>query len=103
MSSYSLAFLTMPGMTEWLVIGFVGLLIFGKRLPEVGRSLGKGILEFKRGLQGLEADIDEADDAAPRAEPRPLPDANPATYKFDPYTGQPLQLPGEPEPQSHPS
>lgn len=39
------------GLPELIVIGIVALLIFGKRLPEVGRSLGKGIVEFKKGLQ----------------------------------------------------
>lgn len=36
----------------------LGVLLFGKRLPEVGRSLGKGIVEFKKGLKGVEDDID---------------------------------------------
>ena len=39
---HSLAF-QMPGLGEWIVIGAIGLLLFGKRLPEVGKSLGKGI------------------------------------------------------------
>ena len=39
---------------HWVIIGVVGILLFGKRLPEVGRSLGKGIIEFKKGLKGLE-------------------------------------------------
>ena len=38
----------------------IALLIFGKRLPEVARSLGKGIVEFKKGLRGVEDDIDES-------------------------------------------
>jgi sec-independent protein translocase protein TatA len=36
----------------------VAVLLFGKRLPEVGRSLGKGIVEFKKGLSGA---VDEFD------------------------------------------
>ncbi len=48
------------GLPELLIIAFIGLLIFGKRLPEVGKSLGKGIVSFKKGLQGVESDIDEA-------------------------------------------
>ena len=36
---------------HWLIVAFICLLIFGRRLPEVGRSLGKGITEFKKGLK----------------------------------------------------
>ncbi len=49
----------LPGHTEWIVIAVIGLLIFGKRLPEVGKSLGKTIVEFKKGVKGIESDIDE--------------------------------------------
>lgn len=51
--------LGMPVGWEWLIIAGFGLLLFGKRLPEVGRSLGKGIIEFKKGLKGIGDDIDE--------------------------------------------
>ena len=49
----------MPEGYEWLIIGAFGLLLFGKRLPEVGRSLGKGIVEFKKGLAGIGDEIDD--------------------------------------------
>lgn len=55
-----LAFINMPGGTEWIVILVIGLLLFGRRLPEVGRSLGRGIVEFKKGIKGIEDEIDEA-------------------------------------------
>ncbi len=55
----SLAFGPLGGW-ELVIIAVVGLLIFGKRLPEVGRSLGKGIVEFKKGLQGIEDDVNTA-------------------------------------------
>ena len=35
-------------------LAFIGLLVFGKRLPEIGRSLGKSVTEFKKGLNGIE-------------------------------------------------
>jgi sec-independent protein translocase protein TatA len=79
--------IAMPGLTEWIIIGALGLLIFGKRLPEVGRSLGKGIVEFKKGLKGIEDDVEQVDDHRP-APPRQIPGAG---HKFDPYTGKPIE------------
>lgn len=55
------------GPFEILIILFVGLLIFGSRLPEVGRSLGKGLMEFKRGLRGLQDEMDDIDREADRS------------------------------------
>ncbi len=76
----------MPGIEEWIVIGVVGLLLFGKRLPEVGRSLGKGIVEFKKGLKGIEEDVTQS--VAQVDRPAALSGA-----KFDPFTGQPINQP----------
>ena len=44
------------GTTELLVLAGIALLLFGTRLPKVMRSLGQGIVEFKRGVQGIEDD-----------------------------------------------
>jgi sec-independent protein translocase protein TatA len=44
--------------TEILILLGLGVLFFGKRLPEVGRYLGKGIVEFKKGMKGLEDEIE---------------------------------------------
>lgn len=46
------------GPMELMLIMGLGVLLFGKRLPEVGRSLGKGIIEFKKGLRGIEDEFD---------------------------------------------
>ena len=48
----------MPGMQELMIIGFIALLIFGNRLPSVMRSLGKSVTEFKKGVAGIEDDLD---------------------------------------------
>jgi sec-independent protein translocase protein TatA len=94
--------LQMPGLTEWIVIGVIGILLFGKRLPEVGKSLGKGIVEFKKGLKGIEDDVETQVNAPPVSQARPqisqsaqaaLP---PGDAKFDPYTGKPLQAKFDP-------
>jgi sec-independent protein translocase protein TatA len=55
-----LTFLPNLGTTELMVVAFVSLLIFGNRLPSVMRSLGKSVTEFKKGVSGLEDDIDQA-------------------------------------------
>ena len=49
------------GPMEMIMIAIVGLLIFGNRLPDVGRSLGKGLVEFKKGLKGVQDDMEHAD------------------------------------------
>ncbi len=54
-----IAFISMPGTGEWMVILFIGLLIFGRRLPEVARSLGKSVNEFKKGLRDFQDSADE--------------------------------------------
>ncbi len=47
-----LAFISMPGGLEWIVVGVVALLLFGKRLPGVAKSLGQAMHEFRSGLNG---------------------------------------------------
>jgi sec-independent protein translocase protein TatA len=49
-----------PGGWEWLLILAVALLIFGKRLPDVARSMGKSIVEFKKGLHDIKDEMDQA-------------------------------------------
>ena len=48
------------GPMELLVVGTIAVLLFGKRLPEVGRSLGKGLVEFKKGLRDIQSEVDTA-------------------------------------------
>ena len=55
-----LIFTGMPGWAEIAVVAFVGLLLFGRRLPEVGRSLGRTIVEFKRGIKEVESEVNVA-------------------------------------------
>lgn len=42
------------GTTELLIVGFIVLILFGSRLPAVMRSLGQGVVEFKKGVQGID-------------------------------------------------
>ena len=76
-----------------IILLIVGILFFGKRLPEVGRSLGKGIVEFKKGLKGLEDDLDTTtpsrqETAALQAPPtRPPERIAPTAPKFEDNPG----------------
>ena len=67
------AFLTSLGGPELMIIAFVALLIFGNRLPSVMRSLGKSVTEFKKGVSGIEEDIDKAV-VADTKKPGPTPE-----------------------------
>lgn len=49
-----------PGSWEWIIILLVALVIFGRRLPDVARSIGKSIVEFKKGIRDVSDDIDES-------------------------------------------
>ena len=66
------AFLPNLGATELMVVAFVALLIFGNRLPIVMRSLGKSVTEFKKGVSGIEDDLDQAVNAE-KVEKKPTP------------------------------
>ena len=46
------------GGWEWLIVLGIMLLLFGNRLPGVMRSMGKSIVEFKKGVKGIEDDLD---------------------------------------------
>jgi sec-independent protein translocase protein TatA len=44
------------GTTELIIVAIIVLILFGTRLPAVMRSLGQGVVEFKKGVQGIEED-----------------------------------------------
>jgi sec-independent protein translocase protein TatA len=51
----------LPGQWEWLIVLFIILILFGRRLPGVARSLGQGISSFKKGLNDpLDEERDES-------------------------------------------
>ncbi len=94
------------GLMEMIVVMGVAVLLFGKRLPEVGRSLGKGIIEFKKGLRGVEDEFDitsGSSTSSRRFEDRGSSTSNDynasSVPKFEPPTTAPVpQMEYEPQP-----
>ena len=84
-SSPSILAFTLPRGYEWIVIGIVALLIFGKRIPGAARGIGQSILEFKRGMKSGSGEPDEADAATPQ-----IATGETRKARFDPQTGKPL-------------
>ncbi len=60
---------SLPGGTEMIIILVVALLLFGNRLPQVARSIGKSLNEFRRGMQGLEQELKSAINETPPPAP----------------------------------
>jgi Tat protein translocase TatB subunit len=84
------------GMTELMVIFVVGLLVLGpKRLPELARSLGRGLAEFRRASTDLRQEFMDVADSA-RIEPSDLSAPDRSNVEED----QPAQANQDPKPES---
>ena len=55
---FAIGFISSP--VVYIVVALVAFLLFGNRLPSVMRSLGRSVVEFKKGVAGVEDDIDAA-------------------------------------------
>lgn len=55
----------MPGMGEWVVILVIVLVLFGgSRIPELAKSLGQGIREFKKSMKDDDSDKKASDSSS---------------------------------------
>ena len=95
----SLALFGPIGTTELVVILIVALLMFGGRLPDVARSLGKSVNQFKRGLKDVEDEMNTPD---PPPQPKTLLPPQPTTTATTTSTATPSATSNEPHktPQS---
>jgi sec-independent protein translocase protein TatA len=60
------------GMEVAVLLG-LGVLLFGKRLPEIGKSLGRTVVSFRQGLAGVEDEISSAGSASLPTPPERMP------------------------------
>lgn len=86
------------GPMEMVFLGIIALLLFGKRLPEVARSLGKGVTEFKKGLSGIEDEVDRSsfskNESSNSSRPTPTEEhVETAAQKFEPPLAEAAELP----------
>lgn len=92
---YPIAFIGSLGPAEMLFVGIIALLLFGKKLPEVARSMGKSLTEFKKGMSGIEENISSSSYSSSSHEssaPRPTPkdeSVETSAPKFEPPTSEP--------------
>ncbi len=82
------------GIEKLGMILLIALVMFGgKRIPEIGASLGKGIREFKRGIKDIGEPLN--DDEMPRARPTaslPVSTVPAESVVYDPDRGAPKRL-----------
>lgn len=72
----TVAFVSIPNGPEMILIFLIVLLLFGaKRLPELFKSLGKSIREFKKATTEIEEDIRTAMDEEPKKSPADTADS----------------------------
>jgi len=75
---------------EIIILLGIGVLLFGRKLPEMGKMLGKGLVEFKKGMAGMEDEVmgsvnapPRYDQPAPTETPRPPQRVNVTAPKFE--------------------
>jgi sec-independent protein translocase protein TatA len=72
------------GTGEMMVFAIIAVILFGGRLPSVARSLGKSIVEFKKGMHDLEQDVKSQVYSEPTARVSYNEQNEPSSPRFEP-------------------
>ena len=99
----ALAFIINLASSDMIIIALIGLLLFGKRLPEVGKSLGKTVIEFKKGLRGIEDEIERATQEPSPTTERPMLTESSTSVHTTPSPTEAYQEPVAVETHSEPT
>ena len=83
-----------PYLDNWILIAIVALLLLASGFRKLGRSLGKGIIEFKKGLAGIEEDVNQSVQQATNKQT--VVAAGIGGIQIRSYTGKPVQEPAAP-------
>lgn len=77
------------GYAELIIVGIVAVILFGGRLPEVARSMGRSLTEFKKGMSDIENDVSDAIYSDPASAATGDEYHSPSAPKFIPPTSPP--------------
>ncbi len=89
------------GPQELVIVGVVAVLLFGKRLPEVARSVGKSYHEFKRGLADIGSAVDVRESLNTSSPPPSYSDSHDDYDDYEEATAPKFEPPpGEPKAES---
>jgi sec-independent protein translocase protein TatA len=72
------------GTPEMIIFGIIAVILFGGRLPSVARSLGKSIIEFKKGMSDLENEVKSSVYSEPTGQVGYSDHSEPAGPRFEP-------------------
>lgn len=102
-SAPALAFLEGIGAMEMMLVAVIGLLLFGgKGLPDMARTLGKVVREFKKASANVEEEVKRVMNEEPAPAPKPKPRPRPVAAVLPPPAPETLPAPPASSPSPSP-
>ncbi|MCX7934209.1 MAG: twin-arginine translocase TatA/TatE family subunit [Planctomycetota bacterium] len=83
------------GPHEWVIIAVAAVLLFGRRLPELGRWLGRSIVEFKKGVRSMQEEMAKASDEEEAAAEPPAEEKEKCQIDTAKPANNPSRAPGQ--------